>query len=131
MSDIPKVLIADDDPTCIDFVQMSLADMPCEVLVAEDGQQALAVAREHRPQVIILDIQMPELNGFDVFSALRRDRNLAAIPVIMLTAIGDRTGFHFDESEMDEFMGSAPQAYLEKPVDPEVLKHTVSRLLSR
>ena len=131
MSDIPKVLIADDEQTCIDFVRASLSDMSCEVLEASDGQQALDVAREHHPQLIILDIQMPELSGFDVFMELKKDEALASVPVIMLTALGERMGMNFDEQEMGQYMGSKPEAYIDKPVDGASLKETVARLLEQ
>ena len=131
MSEIPKVLIADDEQTCIDFVRAALADLPCEVLDASDGQQALDVAREHHPQVIILDVQMPARSGFDVFMELKKDEALAAVPVIMLTALGERTGMDFDEQDMGQYMGAEPEAYLDKPVDGATLKDTVSRLLEQ
>ncbi|HDZ20459.1 hypothetical protein LCGC14_0162200 [marine sediment metagenome] len=131
MSDIPKVLIADDEQTCIDFVRASLSDMPCEVLEAFDGQQALDVARKHHPQLIILDIQMPERSGFDVFVELKKDEALASVPVIMMTALGERLGLQFDEKEMGEYMGTEPEAYIDKPVDGASLKETVARLLEQ
>ncbi len=129
MTDLAKVLIADDEEICVDFVRAALSDMPCDVLSASDGQQALDIAREHSPQVIILDVQMPERSGFDVFMELRKDKRFATVPVIMLTGISERTGFHFDESEMGEYMGSAPEAYLDKPVKPDQLRELVGRLI--
>ncbi|MHC4986110.1 MAG: response regulator [Planctomycetota bacterium] len=131
MSEIPKVLIADDEQTCVDFVRMALSDMHCEVLEAFDGQQALDVAREHHPQLIILDVQMPERSGFDVFMELKKDSELAAVPVIMMTALGERMGMNFDPQEMGEYMGAEPEAYLDKPVDGAALKDTVGRLLEQ
>ena len=131
MSEIPKVLIADDEQICIDFVRAALSDLPCEVLDASDGQQALDVARKHHPQVIILDVQMPARSGFDVFMELKKDQTLASVPVIMLTALGERMGMNFDEREMGQYMGSEPEAYLDKPVDGAALKATVGRLLDQ
>ena len=130
MSDKPKVLIADDEQTCVDFVRAALSDT-CDVLEAFDGQQALDVAREHHPQVIILDVQMPERSGFDVFMELKKDPALASVPVIMMTALGERTGMNFDEQDMGDYMGSEPEVYLEKPVDGAALKETVARLLKQ
>jgi len=129
MSDLPKVLIADDEQDCIDFVCDALADIPCEVISAMDGQQALDVAREQNPQVIILDIQMPERNGFEVFAELQADENLRSVPVIMLTAIAERTGMKFSQEDMGEYMGGEPKAYVDKPIEPIVLRQTVNRLL--
>jgi len=129
MSDVPKVLIADDEQTCLDFVLASLSELPCEVLTASDGQQALDVAREHNPQLIILDVQMPERSGFDVFMELRKDERFATVPIVMLTGVGEREGFHFNEQDMTDYMGSAPAAYLDKPVEPVQLREVVARLL--
>ena len=131
MSDSPKILIADDEQDCINFVREAIADMPYEVLGAMDGQEALKVAREQRPQLIILDVQMPKLDGFEVFAKLRADKKLASVPVIMLTAIAARTGMKFSGKDMGEFMGSEPEAYVDKPIEPIVLKQTIARLLKQ
>lgn len=131
MSDAAKILIADDEQECIDFVREALADTPHEVLAAMDGEEALKVAREQNPQVIILDVQMPKLNGFEVFSKLRADEKLSGVPVIMLTGIAERTGFKFDQKDMGEYMGTQPEAYVDKPIEPIVLKQTINRLLKQ
>ena len=96
MSDGAKILIADDEQDCIDFVREALADTPHEVIAAADGAEALKVAREQAPALIILDVQMPEINGFEVFRQLRADERLASVPVIMLTAVSERTGIDFN-----------------------------------
>jgi len=129
MSGCPKVLIADDEQDCIDFVRETLADMSCELLTAMDGEEAIRVAREHKPDLIILDVQMPKKDGFAVFSELRGDSELASVPVIMLTAVTQRTGLKFDAKDMGEYMGSEPEAYVDKPIEPIVLKQTIKKLL--
>jgi len=130
MTDCPTVLIADDETSCIDLVRQTLEKLPCEVIAAADGEQALQLARRHKPSVIILDVQMPKKNGFQVFGELRADNELAGIPVIMLTAIAQRTGMKFNAAEMEDYMGSEPEAYLDKPIEPLVLRQTVKKLLS-
>jgi CheY-like chemotaxis protein len=129
MSDVPKILIADDEQASIDFVREALADVPCEVISAMDGEEALQVARQEKPDVIILDVQMPKYSGFDVFSQLRADDEMASIPVIMLTAVAERTGIKFSGKDMGQYMGSQPDAYIDKPIEPIVLKQAVKRLL--
>jgi len=131
MSDCPKILIADDEQDCIDFVRETFADSPYEVLAAKDGEEALQVAREQRPQLAILDVQMPKRDGFDVFSEMRNDKDLASVPVIMLTGIAERTGFKFSGKDMGEYTGSEPEAYIDKPIEPVILRQTVQRLLKR
>jgi CheY-like chemotaxis protein len=131
MSDCPKVLIADDEQECIDFVRDALADSGCEVLAAADGEQALQAARDHKPRLIILDVQMPKKDGFAVFSELRSDEALRGIPVIMLTAVTERTNIKFSAADMGQYMGSEPEAYIDKPIEPVLLKQVVNRLLKR
>jgi len=131
MSDCPKILIADDEQECIDFVRDTLADTSYEVLSAMDGQEALDVARQQKPQLIILDVQMPKHDGFEVFSQLRADKELAAVPVIMLTGIAERTGIKTNTKDMGAFIGSEPEAYIDKPIEPIILKQTVTGLLKK
>ena len=131
MSETAKILIADDEQPCIDFVRETFADDPYEVISAMDGEEALALAREQKPDVIILDVQMPKKSGFDVFTELRADENLRSVPVIMLTAIAERTGVQISGRDMGEFMGSQPEAYVDKPIEPVVLRQTVRQLLKK
>jgi len=74
---------------------------------------------------------MPEKNGFEVFREMRSDEALSKVPVIMLTAIAQRTGMKFTGGDMEEYMGSPPEAYVDKPIEPVVLKQTIHRLLRR
>ena len=129
MSSLPKVLVADDEPACIEFVREALADAGCEVVSAADGAEALQAARQHKPQVIILDVQMPKIGGFEVFQQLRADDDLSSIPVIMLTAVAARTGIQFTGRDMGEYTGSEPEAYIDKPIEPIILRQAVRKLL--
>ena len=130
MTDTPtKILIADDEQECIDFVREALADTPYEVISAMDGEEAVETAQRETPQLVILDVQMPKLDGFQVFHKLRSDEKLANVPVIMLTAISERTGVGMSARDMGEYMGSEPDAFVDKPIEPIVLKQTVKRLL--
>jgi len=99
------------------------------VLSAADGEEALRVARKQCPQLVILDVQMPKLSGFEVFAEMRRDEKLTAVPVIMLTALTERTGMKFSGDDMGQYLGSEPEAYVDKPIEPIVLKQTIKRLL--
>ena len=131
MSDPARILVADDEPECIDFVRDALAEMPHEVIAADDGEAALAAAREHRPDLIILDVQMPKRDGFAVFAELRADENFRDVPVIMLTAIVERTGVDLSAQDMGEYTGHQPDAFVDKPIEPIILRQTVNRLLKR
>ena len=131
MSDQRKILIADDEPDSIEFVREALADSPYEVVSASNGAEAISVARDQKPDLIILDVEMPEKNGFEVFAELRKSADIAKAPVIMLTGVAEKTGIKFNASDMGEFLGGEPDAYIDKPIEPFVLKQTVARLLKQ
>ena len=131
MSDAATILVADDEQDCIDFVREALADTGYEVLEARDGEQALSMAKEHSPNLIILDVQMPKRDGFAVFAALRADEAFNDVPVIMLTAISERTGVKLSGQDMGEYMGAEPDAFVDKPIEPIVLRQAVKTLLRR
>ena len=130
MTDSAKILIADDEQECIDFVRDALADTPHEIIAAMDGEEALKMARENSPQLIILDVQMPKATGFQVFEELKADEKLSSVPVIMLTSTAERTGVKLTGKDMGQYMGTEPEAYIDKPIEPIVLKQTVKRLLA-
>lgn len=121
---MPRILVVDDEQDLVWALRSSLGDEGYEVLSAYDGAEALALARRHRPDVVILDIMMPQLDGLQVCRRLRRDPTLAAVPVLFLTvrsAIKDRIK-GLDEGGDD---------YLVKPFDVEELKARVRALLRR
>jgi len=128
-----KVLIADDEPDVHAFVQAVLEPDGHQVLTAMDGQAALKTAYAERPDLIILDVEMPKKSGFDVFEELRRHEATKSIPIIMLTGINQRPGPgpKFSAKDMTLYYESSPDAFIEKPVDPATLRDTVNRLLNR
>ncbi|GIL30122.1 response regulator [Actinocatenispora comari] len=83
-----RVLVVDDDPDIVRFVEMNLRFEGFEVAVAADGVQALAEIARHRPDLVLLDVMMPELDGVEVTRRIRADPLTAGLPVIMLTAKG-------------------------------------------
>jgi two-component system alkaline phosphatase synthesis response regulator PhoP len=130
MVDVKTVLIVDDEQDAVEFVEAVLSEVgDIAAISANDGMSGLEKAKEATPDLIILDVQMPEKNGFDVFADLKKDESTKSIPVIMLTGVADKVGISFSAEEMGDFMGAEPDAYIEKPVDPEQLKKTVSKVL--
>ncbi|MBM4042648.1 MAG: response regulator [Planctomycetes bacterium] len=125
------VLIADDEADMREFVRAALEDDGYAILEAPDGEAALAAARAKKPDLVILDVQMPKKTGFAAFDELRRDDATKAIPVIMLTGVRQKTGIGFSAKEMGDYYESEPEAYVEKPVDPDLLRDTVAKLLGR
>ncbi len=118
----PKVLVVDDEPDVLQLVEYNLAAANFDVVTAEDGGEALKKARTAAPQLIILDLMLPEMDGLEVCKLLRRDPGTAAIPIIMLTA---------KAAEMDRVLGLELGAddYVTKPFSPRELVLRVKRLL--
>lgn len=120
-----KLLIADDEPHIRMLLEQTLEDLEDDgvtLLVAADGEQALAMIRAELPDVVFLDVMMPKLNGFDVCHAVRADPALASISVVLLTAKGQET----DRQKGQE---AGADLYLTKPFDPDELHATARRLL--
>ena len=130
MADAKTVLIVDDEQDAVEFVQAVLSEIGgIAPISANDGVSGLQKAKESTPDLIILDVQMPGKSGFDVFLDLKKEASTKNIPIIMLTGVAEKVGIRFSGKDMGDFMGEEPQVYIEKPVDPEELKSTVSKLL--
>ena len=117
-----KVLVADDKPMGRELVRTVLEDSGYEVFEAKDGPEALDQAQQLNPDLIILDIHMPGLDGFEVIQALRQIDRFKATPVIALTAsamMGDR----------ERAMAAGFTGYLTKPIRLAQLRAEVERLL--
>ena len=125
-----RILLVDDEQDSIDFVTAVLEGEDVEFLTAHDGEAGMKMARAEKPDLIILDVQMPKKDGFTVFAELRHDEDLRNIPVIMLTGIWEKTGVGFSESIMGDLIGHTPDGYVEKPVEPAVLQATVNEVLA-
>src|SRR6266550_1004836 len=89
MNDRPVLLIADDDEDVIRLLRLFLRPLDCEILTAKDGEEALAVAQERLPDVVLLDVMMPKRSGWEVCQALKAMQRTADIPVVLSTARGD------------------------------------------
>jgi DNA-binding response OmpR family regulator len=117
------VLVADDDPDIIRFVEVNLRLEGFRVETARNGAQALDKALDLRPDLVLLDVRMPVIDGFDVCARLRADPRTAAIPVILLTAnLPDAADFErAREADADDFVV--------KPFDPGDLMARVRALV--
>jgi two-component system phosphate regulon response regulator PhoB len=121
---MPKILVVDDEPDVLELVEFNLRHAGFEVVRAEDGQEALKQARLQVPDLILLDVMLPEVDGLEVCKLLRRDAATRAIPVIMLTA---------KAAEIDRVLGLELGAddYVTKPFSPRELVLRVRKLLGR
>jgi len=126
-----RVLIVDDEPDAIEFVKAILDEITeFEVIDAIDGESGLEMAKQYIPDLIILDVMMPGIDGFKVFNELRLNTATREIPVIMLTGVADKIGIQFFKEDMKKFFGSEPVAYIEKPVNPLNLQEIVKTIFN-
>jgi len=119
-----KILVVDDEPEAVELVEFNLKGAGYEVSTAGDGAEALNKARRIQPNLVILDIMMPEIDGMEVCKLLRRDPATSTIPIIMLTA---------KASEVDRVLGLELGAddYVVKPFSPRELVLRVKKILER
>ena len=119
-----RILVVDDEPDAIELIRFNLKASGYEVLTAEDGEEALAKARKFSPNMILLDVMLPEIDGLEVCKILRRDPATASLPIIMLTA---------KASEIDRVLGLEFGAddYVTKPFSPRELMLRVRNLFKR
>ena len=123
------VLVVDDDDEWREFVCGSLSPTYC-TRVATNGVDALHMARHSPPALILLDVMMPGgMDGFRSLCELRKDPVTCDIPVIILTEVNAATGLDFSPREMKNYLGAAPEAMLEKPVEAERLLAEIKRVL--
>lgn len=118
------VLVADDEEDILNLVRFRLEREGLQVLAARDGREALELAREHRPDVCVLDVMMPKLSGLEVLARLRSDPETASLRVIMLTA-------RAQESDVDHGFDSGADDYIIKPFSPQELRQRVRAQLAR
>ena len=84
-----KILVIDDEPQLVDMVKMRLEANGFQVLSAKDGKEGLEKVRQEKPDLVLLDVMMPGMDGFEVFKRIKKDPKTMLIPVIMLTARGE------------------------------------------
>src|SRR5262245_57824323 len=118
----PIILVADDDPQILTMLSIRLSKRGFTVLEAADGLQTLRMAREEKPDIVLLDVMMPGKNGWEVAKELRADEDLQNIGIVMLTAIGERV------NEMTSPLYGA-DAYVDKPFDFADLEAKIKKVL--
>ena len=123
-SDTKTILVADDESHILNVVSIKLRNAGFRVLTARDGQEALEVARQERPDLLITDLHMPRLTGLELCRRLREDAVTAPIPAIMLTARGYCL-------EPQDTADSGVLCMLSKPFSPRQLLATVNDVLHR
>ena len=123
-----KVLVIDDEADLVEMMKMAL-ERRFEVIVAYDGKEGVAKAMAEKPDAIVLDIMMPEKDGFTACQELKGDSQTASIPILILTGVAE----YFGRTKYAKMSGMEIEAedFISKPVDPNELVRRVAALLSK
>jgi DNA-binding response OmpR family regulator len=120
----PVILAADDDDDILQLIVFRLERSGYTVLQARDGEEALALALENRPDLAVLDVQMPKMDGFELTRRLRAEPATSRIPIIVLTA-------RVQDADVQEGFDAGADDYLRKPFSPQELRARVQAILGR
>ena len=117
-----KILIADDNQPNVELLEAYLADVDCQICVAADGHETLEKVAEFKPDLILLDIMMPKLSGFEVCRLLRKDPETSDIMILMVTALGE-------VGDIERAVAAGCNDFLSKPINMLELLKRVEILL--
>jgi two-component system cell cycle response regulator DivK len=118
-----RILVAEDRPASLELTRTILESSGYEVIEALDGKEALEKACAHAVDLILLDLQMPQLNGFQTLAELRKNPRFKETPIVALTA-------SVMQSDRDQALAAGFSSYLAKPVEIAVLRSEIERLIS-
>lgn len=118
-----KVLVVDDAKSLLALVQVYLMGWGLDFMVAGDGIEALEKARATKPDLVISDVRMPRMDGFELCAAFRADPALRSVPVVLFTSLNDEAS-----RQKGTLLGAA--AFLNKPVSVDALRGVVAKLLA-
>jgi two-component system, OmpR family, phosphate regulon response regulator PhoB len=126
-SDKKRVLVVDDEPDILTFLTVLLEDHGFSVTTASTGLEAMKQLRASRPDLVTLDITMPEQSGVKTYREIKSDSELASLPVIIITGVSN---------EFERFLSTRkqipkPEGYVAKPIDKDALLELARRLTSR
>jgi len=122
--DRPVVLVADNEPDILELVRFELEREGYDVLRAADGLQALELAQEHEPDLVLVDVHMPRLDGYEVTRQIRADERLKPVPVMILSG-------SVLESDVAQSFEAGANQHMGKPFSPGALRDEVEALLKR
>ncbi len=127
MVKLANVLIVDDDPDIREAVKIMLETQPYKLTFASNGEECLERVKENTPDLIVLDLLMPQKDGFEVIKELRAYHSYPRIPIIILTAVGKEAGDR--RYELETGLSLDVDDYIEKPIQPNDLIHRVEKIL--
>jgi DNA-binding response OmpR family regulator len=124
VADAKLILVADDDDDVRELVVFRLERAGYDVVTAADGQQAVELARERHPDLCVIDVMMPKLDGYQVTRRLRETDGLSTVPVLLLTA-------SVQEAAVAEGFEAGADDYIKKPFSPQELLDRIATVLAR
>jgi len=138
-----KILIVDDDPDNVSFISLIVEDNGYESISANDGKEGLELAKKEKPDLITLDLIMPEQSGILMFQEIKKDPDLHNIPVIIISGASEVTGVDFKNflfkqplrkkdkvvDTTGETKFTEPNAFIEKPINPDELVKVIKEVL--
>jgi CheY-like chemotaxis protein len=119
-----KILIAEDEPDIRELIAFTLRFAGHEVIIGINGQEGYELAKEHKPDLIMLDVRMPKMTGYEACQSIKAEPDIAHIPVIFLSAKGQ-------ESEIEQGLAVGAEQYLLKPFAPDQLTQQVTEVLQK
>jgi DNA-binding response OmpR family regulator len=120
----PLILAADDDEDILELVTFRLERSGYTVVQARDGEEAFQLAREKQPDLAVLDVMMPKMDGFELTRRLRADETTSRIPIILLTA-------RAQDADLQQGFDAGADDYIRKPFSPQELRARVQAILGR
>jgi CheY-like chemotaxis protein len=131
MSEPKKILVIDDEEDTVVYMEALLRDNGYQTVSANDGREGMEKAKSEHPDLIFLDVSMPQQSGIGFYKDIKSDPQLSAIPVVFVTGV---TGFGGDEAGVKKFLDGRrnippPDGFFSKPIDPDALLKTVGEIL--
>lgn len=118
------ILFIDDETNWLEAIRMAVGDQPLTIITATSGEEALRKIQKRKPDIILSDVRMPEMNGFDLYEKVRSNPKFKTVPYVFMSSIDD-----FDAKRTAKLLGA--DGYIEKPFDLESVKRVVLDLLLR
>lgn len=127
-----KILVLDDEPHVVTYLETLLRDNGYQTVSASNGREGMEKVQSERPDLVCLDISMPEQSGVRFYRNLKDDPQLSSIPVVIVTAV---TGYGGDPEPFKRFVSTRkqvppPEGFLSKPIDKQEFLDTIARILS-
>ena len=117
-----KILVADDNLQNLELIEAYLADLECTIIPAHDGEETLAAVEKERPDLLLLDIMMPKVSGFEVCNKLKKNPETRDIPILMITSL-------HENADIERGVEAGTDDFLSKPINKQILLKRVNSLL--